>query len=139
MTKSGVAACGELQDGCYPQPSSPTPANVVLLVGVLVVRLTLGLSGAAQEEDVASATPRAQATLTITSMYPLEVIGRAFEPSERAVVSTGARRKSVTANSAGRFVVTFAGLRCAGTRIVAVGSKGSRAATRPAKILCVAP
>jgi hypothetical protein len=78
-------------------------------------------------------------TLTITSMHPLEVIGRGFKPSERVVVSTATKRKTVTANSAGRFDVRFAGLKCAGATIVAVGSKGSRAATRPPRILCIEP
>jgi hypothetical protein len=45
----------------------------------------------------------------------------------------------VTANASGRFVVRFASVKCAATAIVAVGSKGSRATTRPPKILCVEP
>ncbi|MGH3084983.1 MAG: hypothetical protein ACRDNP_13205, partial [Gaiellaceae bacterium] len=65
--------------------------------------------------------------------------GRGFNSSERVVVSTGTKRKSVTANSLGPFEVRFAGLKCAGATIRAVGSKGSRAATRPPRILCVEP
>jgi hypothetical protein len=111
----------------------------VLLIGLLLVLIALGLGGAAQGEDLASTTSPVRANLTITSMYPLEVSGRGFKPSERVIVSTGTKRKSVTAGLGGRFVVRFAALKCAGSTIVAVGSKGSRAATRPPRILCVEP
>jgi len=111
----------------------------MFLIGLLFLLITLGLGGAALEGDAAATKPAARATLTITSMHPLEVIGRGFKPSERVVVSTGSKRKSVTATSGGRFEVRFAGLRCAGATIVAVGSKGSRAATRPPRVLCVEP
>jgi hypothetical protein len=83
--------------------------------------------------------PAGRATLTVMSVSPLAVSGRGFKSGERVVVSTSTRRKSVTATSAGRFVVRFAGLRCAGMTIVAVGSQGSRATTRPPKVLCVEP
>lgn len=111
----------------------------MLLIGLLLLLITVGVGGVALEDDVAATKPTARATLTISSMQPLEVIGRGFKPGERVVVSTGTKRKSVTANSRGRFVVRFAALRCAGGTIVAVGSKGSRASTRPPRILCIEP
>lgn len=108
-----------------------------MLIGLLVVLITFGLEGAAQEEKVAPLGTRA--TLTVMDMHPLEISGRGFKSGERVVVSTATSRKSVTANASGRFVVRFTSLKCAATTIVAVGSKGSRATTRPPKILCVEP
>jgi hypothetical protein len=108
-----------------------------MLFGLLVVLITFSLGGAAQAEKAAPAATRA--TLTVMDMRPLAISGRGFRSGERVVVSTGTARKSVTASASGRFVVRFASLRCAGTTIVAVGSKGSRARTNPPKILCVEP
>ena len=61
----------------------------MVLIGLLLLLITLGLGGAAVNADAAAAKPAVRATLTITSMQPLEVIGRGFKPSERVVVSTG--------------------------------------------------
>jgi hypothetical protein len=108
-----------------------------MLIGLLVVLITFGLGGAAQEERAAPATTRA--TLTVMDMSPLAISGRGFKSGERVAVSTGTARKSVTASASGRFVVRFGTVRCAATTIVAVGSKGSRATTKPPKILCVEP
>lgn len=108
-----------------------------MLIGLLVVLITFGLGGAAQEEKVAPVGTRA--TLTVMDMHPLTISGRGFKSGERVVVSTGTSRKSVTANASGRFVVRFASVKCAATAVVAIGSKGSRATTRPPKILCIEP
>ena len=108
--------------------------GTVLMVALAFVLMACGSGEPAQQE-----APAGRATLIVTSMSPLAVSGRGFESGERVAVSTGARRKTVVATSSGRFVVRFVGLRCAGATIVAVGSKGSRATTRPPKVLCVEP
>jgi hypothetical protein len=95
----------------------------MVLIGVLSLLITLARGGAAPEDNVASIKRSARPTLTITSMHPLEVVGRGFNASERVVVSTGTKRKSVTANSLGRFEVRFVGLKCAAATIRAVGPR----------------
>lgn len=114
----------------------------MLLIGLLVL-ITVGLGGTTQGEKAmpAKGSPVAasRANLTVMSMQPLSISGRGFKSGERVRVSTGTGRKSVTASSTGRFLVRFAAARCAAGAIVAVGSKGSRAVTRPPKVLCVAP
>lgn len=110
----------------------------MLLIGVLVVVLTVTVSGAARANEL-PATSAGRPTLTITELQPLTLSGRGFKASERVVVSSGTNRRSTTASSTGRFVVRFAKVVCAGYAIVAVGSKGSRATTWPPKILCASP
>ena len=106
----------------------------MFLIGLAVLLIACGSGEPSQRQGGAG-----RATLTVMSMNPLAVSGRGFKSSERVTVSTGTRRKSVTATSTGRFLVRFSGLKCAGTTIVAVGSKGSRATTRPPKVLCIEP
>jgi hypothetical protein len=118
------------------QREDPYTSGVVLLIGLMVIAIAVGLGGSAQASSTTSA---ARPTLTVTDMQPLSVNGRGFKARERVMVSTSGRRKSVTASSTGRFAVRFAGLSCAAGPIRAVGSKGSRAVTRPPKILCVEP
>jgi hypothetical protein len=93
--------------------------GTVLMVALAFVLMACGSGEPAQQEASAG-----RVTLIVTSMSPLAVSGRGFESGERVAVSTGAR---------------FVGLGCAGATIVAVGSKGSRATTRPPKVLCVEP
>lgn len=107
----------------------------MVLIGLVVALIAFGGPLEAQLSSVATGT----ATLTVMDMQPLSVRGQGFKPNERVVVTTAGARKSVTASAAGRFVVRFARLRCAAAPIRAVGSKGSRAVTRPPKILCVEP
>jgi hypothetical protein len=106
---------------------------------VLTIALTVLLIACGSGEPAQREAPAGRATLTVMSVSPLAVSGRGFKSGERVVVSTGTRRKTVVATAAGRFVARFAGLRCAGATIVAVGSRGSRATTRPPKVLCVEP
>lgn len=106
-----------------------------MLIGLVVALIALATGPSGEMQASAAVTP----TLTVMGTEPLGVSGRGFKASERVVVSTSGRRKSVTANAAGRFVVRFSGLRCALGPIRAVGSQGSRAVTRPLKILCVHP
>jgi hypothetical protein len=110
----------------------------VLLICLLFVLMTVTLSGAAQANE-APATAAARPSLTIMDLQPLTVSGRGFKANERVVVSTATSRKATTASSTGRFVVRFTRVTCAAHAIVAVGSKGSRATTRPPRILCVEP
>jgi hypothetical protein len=109
----------------------------MLLIGLVIALIAFGFGDVRGQQS--SPTGSGKATLTVMGMSPLGVSGRGFQPGERVVVSTGAARRSVTANAAGRFVVRFPALRCAGAPIRAVGSKGSRAVTRPPKVLCVEP
>jgi hypothetical protein len=109
--------------------------RIVLLIGVVVALVALGIGAPDETQALAAARP----TLTVMATEPLGVSGRGFKAGERVIVSTSGKRRSVTANAAGRFVVRFSGLRCALGPIRAVGSKGSRAVTQPLKILCVHP
>jgi hypothetical protein len=111
----------------------------VLLIGLLVVLITVTLGGGAHARDLAPAADAARPSLAIMDLQPLTVSGRGFKTGERVIVSTGTSRKATTANTAGRFVVRFTRVTCAAHAIVAVGSKGSRATTRPPQILCVSP
>ena len=111
---------------------------VVWSIRVLVVVTMVTLSGAAQANGLPAAKA-ARPALTITDLQPLTVSGRGFRANERVTVSSGPSRRSTTASSAGRFVVRFTKVTCAAHAIVAVGSKGSRATTRPPQILCVSP
>ena len=107
----------------------------MLLIGLLIAVIAFGGSDEAQRPSSATAHP----TLTVMGMNPLAVRGLGFRPSERVVVTTASARTSVTASATGRFVARFTRIRCAGSPIRAVGSKGSRAVTRPPKIVCVEP
>jgi hypothetical protein len=76
----------------------------------------------------------------VTRISPLTVSGRGFKSGERVTVSiNGAGRRQVVATRAGAFSVRMGGGRCNGGTIVAVGSKGSRAAANFSQLLCVAP
>jgi hypothetical protein len=113
----------------------------VFRIGLVVVLISVGLAGSAQAGAPTAPTMSSagRATLKITDVHPLSISGRGFKARERVVVSTSGRRKTVMTSSAGRFAVSFAGIRCAAGAIRAVGSKGSRATTTPPKIVCVAP
>jgi hypothetical protein len=119
--------------------TNPALGSLTLFRAVFFLALASLLIACGGGEPSQREAPVGRATLTVMSVSPLAVSGRGFKASERVVVSTGAARTSVTANSAGRFVVRFPRLRCAGATIRAIGSKGSRATTRPPKVLCIEP
>jgi hypothetical protein len=107
----------------------------VLLIALLVTVVALG-------PDAIHATPSAETkrpTLTIMTMNPLRVAGRGFKASERVTVSVGPRRRAATAGPRGGFTVQFGRARCTSGTIVAIGSKGSRAAVKVPNTLCFEP
>jgi hypothetical protein len=110
----------------------------VLAIGLLVLLVTFGL-GAAVENPAAPAAQSVRPKLTITSMNPLRVAGSGFKARERVVLSVGQRRRAVTADARGHFTAGFGRAMCSGGTILAVGSKGSRAAVRLPRTVCAAP
>ena len=110
----------------------------MLAIGLLVLLITFGL-GTAVENPAAPAAQSARPKLTIASMNPLRVAGSGFKARERVVLSVGRRRKAVTADARGRFTAGFGRAMCSGGTILAVGSRGSRAAVRLPRTVCAAP
>jgi hypothetical protein len=110
----------------------------VLVVALLVVLITFGVN-AAVERPAAPSAQSARPKLTITRMNPLQVAGSGFKARERVVLSVGQRRRAVTADARGRFTARFGRAMCSGGTILAVGSKGSRAAVRLPRTVCAAP
>ena len=106
-----------------------------MALGLLVVVLTLSLGETSRPDESAGT----RASLRVAGANPLVVQGRGFEPREQVKIKAGPRRASVVASTRGTFVIRLARLRCVAGPIVAVGSKGSRAVTRPPPILCVEP
>jgi hypothetical protein len=118
---------------------------LLALLGIFL-GLTLFNSGAAVPEHGSWSpyTPptgvTARPNLSVTRISPLTVSGRGFKNGERVTVSlNGTGRRQVVATRTGTFSVRMGGGRCNGGTIVAVGSKGSRAAANFSQLLCVAP
>ena len=110
----------------------------MLAIGLLVLLITFDLDTAV-ENPAAPAAQSVRPKLTITNMNPLQVAGSGFKARERIVLSVGQRRKAVTADARGRFSVGFGRAMCSAGTILAVGSKGSRAAVRLPRTVCAAP
>jgi hypothetical protein len=107
----------------------------VLLIGLVVAVVVLGSGTTHAMPSVETKRP----TLTIMTMNPLRVAGRGFKASERVIVSVGPRRKADTAGPRGRFTIQFGRTRCTSGTIVAIGSRGSRAAVKVPDTLCFEP
>jgi hypothetical protein len=107
----------------------------VLLIGLLVAVISLGFDATHSDP----ATEAKQPTLTIMGGNPLRVAGRRFKPGEHVTVSVGPRRRATTAGVRGAFTVRFARGTCTSGTVLAVGSKGSRAAAGVPKTLCFEP
>jgi hypothetical protein len=110
----------------------------VLAIGLLVVLITFGVD-AAVERQAAPSAQSARPKLAITSMNPLRVAGSGFKARERVVLSVGRRRRAVPTDARGRFTAGFGRAMCSGGTILAVGSKGSRAAVRLPRTVCAEP
>lgn len=110
----------------------------MLLIGLIVLLITFGV-GTATESSTAPSRLTGRPALTIQSMNPLRVVGRGFKTGEHVVVSVGPRRRAATADTHGRFTVTFARARCTSGTIVAIGSRGSRAKVNVPHTLCFEP
>jgi hypothetical protein len=110
----------------------------VLLIVLIVLLVTLGLDTGVGS-PAASSEQWTRTRLTIVRLNPLEVVGRGFKAGERVVVSVGPRRRAVTAGPRGRFKVRFNRALCIGPTVLAVGSKGSRAAINLPKTVCAEP
>ena len=80
-----------------------------------------------------------RASLSLTSLRPLTVMGRGFKSGERVRVS-GAGLKMAVASRRGGFTVRMSYHDpCASLTITAVGSKGSRASLNFSQLRCAAP
>jgi hypothetical protein len=95
-------------------------------------------SGMGGEVQMLPAGP-ARATLSVTSMRPLIVAGRGFKRREAVRVTAAGIVRRTQASRSGAFTVRFPGQTdgCAIGTVVAVGSRGSRAALNFSNILCV--
>jgi hypothetical protein len=108
--------------------TGPVRTRALATGAVVAAAVALVLAGLA-----ASSSPARHATLRLVTVSPLQVGGAGFRARERVrVVATAAQvsvAKRVRASRRGAFAVTFgfsAG-HCAGLRVVATGSAGSRA------------
>jgi hypothetical protein len=112
--------------------------------------LTLLLSAAAAATGCATAASSGRAdasrpSVNLVALAPVIVRGAGFKSHERVTVSVLAgrrRRKTITANAAGRFQLAFTTLRldaCAGISISALGNRGSRVDYRLSPGLCPRP
>lgn len=83
---------------------------------------------------------RSNAVLAVKKVQPVViVVGTRFKPNELVRV-TGVGTKRVRASAKGRFTVRFPNTDpCGGFTIVAVGSKGSRAALNFSQLFCADP
>jgi hypothetical protein len=104
-------------------------ARSLALLG-LVVALAAASSAAAGGE------PRLQ----VRTLVPFSVRGVHFRPTERVTVTlNGSFAKRVRADASGMFAATFSSVavsRCDGYRVTAIGSKGSSAKLRAARLMC---
>jgi hypothetical protein len=105
--------------------------------GVRGICLTIAVAAALVL--AATASGRTAASVRITTVTPLTVVGRGFEPRERVTlrvtIGRAAVRRVALATGLGRIRVRFSPLLaadvCGGYVVVtASGSKGSRASTR---------
>lgn len=95
-------------------------------------------SGTGTQVPMVPATP-GPATLSVTIMRPLTVTGRGFKRGEAVRVTAAGIVRRTRASRSGTFTVRFPGQTdgCAIGTVVAVGSRGSRAALNFSNILCV--
>jgi hypothetical protein len=118
----------------------------------LVVAFPLFTFAGSEAEQVPQAVPptstplpkgtasNARASLRLSSMRPVTVVGSGFKSGERVRVSGVGARRTVFASRRGGFVLRMHHAdRCASLTIVAVGSKGSRASLNYSQLLCVEP
>jgi hypothetical protein len=118
----------------------------------LVVAFPLFTFGGLEAEPAPEAVPptstplpkgtasNGRASLRLSSMRPVTIVGSGFKPGERVRVSGVGPRRTVFASRRGGFVLRIRHADpCASLSIVAVGSKGSRASLNFSQLLCVEP
>jgi hypothetical protein len=74
--------------------------------------------------------------LSLVRRQPLTIGGSGFRPAERVLVRAADARIRVRASRLGRFRAVLGGDRCTDGVVVAVGSRGDRAALRLPRALC---
>ena len=110
------------------------------LLAVIALLLVSSVASAGSAAPNGSARP---ATLAIKSVMPLRVAGSGFKPNEQVRLAAGSRRKTVRADSHGRF---YTGLPpvdpCNGFIVTAKGGQGSDASIAfnvTWRTYCIAP
>jgi hypothetical protein len=110
---------------------------------LLAVIALLLVSSVTSASSAAPNAPTSHATLAIKSFMPLRVTGSGFKANEQVRLAAGSRRKTVRADSHGRF---YTGLPpvdpCNGFIVTAKGGEGSNASIAfnvAWRVYCIAP
>jgi hypothetical protein len=113
--------------------------RVVLVVAVALVVVASAAFAAGVGPAGSSGTSAGKPRLSLVDVAQLVIVGQGFRSGERvrvtASVGAAEARKSVVADGRGRFTARIrTGPACGPIYVVAVGSKGSRAAVRHREI-----
>jgi hypothetical protein len=110
------------------------------LMAVIAILLA---SGIASTSSAAPTAPTRHATLAMKSVLPLRVAGSGFKPNEQVRLTAESRRKTVRADSDGRFYTSLPPIDpCNGFIVTAKGGKGSNASiafNMTWRVYCIAP